>query len=191
MLKIKRLFYLFRIQKNGSAKKITMQISKLFIPDIILQKRVISWCKNMATCETNCFLFYKDADGCGDFKREGELVPLSECNADISAHLRRCHLSKECLTEKELILMRSGYFCLTEQQVQRMMVCPRHRANLGQYWGNQTRKTPCQYPEHKGKIEGVKSDRAFTVKLEKEVKDLFGVIVPVGSREYFSKNQLQ
>ena len=83
--------------------------------------------------------------------------------------------------------MRVGYFCLTEQQVQRMMVCPRHRANLGQYWGNQTRRTPCQYPEHKGKIEGVKSDRAFTVKLAKEVKDLFGVIVPVGSRKYFSK----
>ena len=55
----------------------------------------ISWCKNMATCETNCFLFYKDSDECGDFKGEGELVPLSECNADISAHLRRCHLSKE------------------------------------------------------------------------------------------------
>ena len=108
-------------------------------------------------------------------------VSLSECNADISAHLRRCHLSKECLTEKELILMRAGYFCQTEQQVQRMMVCPRHRANLGKYWGNQTRRTPCQYPEHKGKIEGVKSDRAFTV------KHLSGVIVPVGSREYLIK----
>ena len=75
--------------------------------------------------------------------------------------------------------MRAGYFCQTEQQVQRMMVCPRHRANLGKYWGNQTRRTPCQYPEHIGKIEGVKSDRAFTVKLGKEVKDLLGVIVPV------------
>ena len=92
------------VQQTTSERKITtcMQISNLFIPEIILQKRVgIS----MATCETNCFLFDKDADRCGDFKREGELVPLSECNADISAHLRRCHLSKECLTEKELILM--------------------------------------------------------------------------------------
>jgi len=33
------------------------------------------WCENMATCETNRFLFYKDANGCGDFEREGELVP--------------------------------------------------------------------------------------------------------------------
>ena len=99
------------VQQTSSERKITMQISNLFIPEVILQKHVgISWCENMATCETNGFLFYKDADGCGDFKREGEPVPLSECNADISAHLRRCHLSKECLTEKELILMRAGYF---------------------------------------------------------------------------------
>jgi len=68
-----------------------------------------------------------------------------------------------------------------------MMVCPRQRANLGKYWGNQTRRTPCQYPEHKGKLEGVESDRAFTVKLAKEVKDLFCVIFPVGSREYLIK----
>ena len=41
----------------------------------------------------------------------------------------------------------------------------------------------------KGKIERVKSDCAFTIKLAKEVEDQFGVIDPVGSREYFSKNQ--
>lgn len=80
--------------------------------------------------------------------------------------------------------MRAGYFNVPVQQMQYMMVCPRHRANLGQYWGNQTRRTPCQYPEHKGKVEGVKSDRAFTVQIVQEVKDLFGVLVPVGSREY-------
>ena len=140
----------------------------------------------MASCSPNCFLVYKDAKGCGDFRGTSDLVPLSECNADISAHLRRCHLSKESIMEKELILMRAGYFSVTVQQMQDMMVCPRHRANLGQYWGNQTRRTPCQYPEHKGKLEGVKSDRAFTVKIAKEVKDLFAVIVPVGAREYLA-----
>ena len=65
-----------------------------------------------------------------------------------------------------------------------MMVCPRHCANLGQYWGNQTQRTPCQYPEHKGKAEGGKSDHAFTVKIAKKVKDLSGAIVPDGLREY-------
>ena len=79
-----------------------------------------------------------------------------------------------------LFLMRAGYFDLTEQQVQ---------YNTIQYRGNQTQRTPCQYPEYKGKIAGVKSDRAFTVKPAKEVKDLFSAIIPVGSREYFSKTQ--
>ena len=81
------------VQQTTSERKITMQISNLFIPEIILQKHVvISWCEDMATCETNCFLFYKDADGCGDFKREGELVPLSECNADQEPITRSFHL---------------------------------------------------------------------------------------------------
>jgi len=101
--------YKYILKKNNYAN------FEPFIPEIILQKHVfgISWCENMAICKTNCFLFYKDADGCGDFKREGELVPLSECNADIAAYLRWCHLSKECLTEKELILMHACRLFLT------------------------------------------------------------------------------
>ena len=63
---------------------------------------------NTASCNANCFLSYKDAHGCGDFKGSSELVHLSECNSDISAHLKRCHLSKDSITEKELILMRAS-----------------------------------------------------------------------------------
>ena len=82
------------VQQTTSERKITMQISNLFIPEIIrLQKHiVISWCEDMASCETNCFLFYKDADGCGDFKRESELVPLSKCNVDQETITRSFHL---------------------------------------------------------------------------------------------------
>ena len=55
----------------------------------------------MASCSLNCFFIYKDAYGCGDFRAKSELIPLSECNAGISAHLRRCHLTKEQITEKD------------------------------------------------------------------------------------------
>ena len=82
--------------------------------------------------------------------------------------------------------MRAGYFSVTVEQMQDMMVRPRHRANFEQYWGNQTQRTPCQYPEHKGKVEEVKSDRAFSVKVAGEVKELLGAIVPVGACEYFN-----
>ena len=49
----------------------------------------------------------------------------------ITAHSRRCHLTKENITESELTLQRAGYFGKTAQQGEKMFVCPIHRANLG------------------------------------------------------------
>ena len=49
------------------------------------------------------------------------------------------HLTKENITESELIL-RAGYFRETKQ-VENMLVCQRHRANLGKECGNQTGRT--------------------------------------------------
>ena len=131
----------------------------------------------------SCFMSSKNESGCGEFKGESELVPLSECNSDITAHLRRCHLTKENITESELILLRAGYFRKTAKQVENMLVCPRHRANLGKEWGNQTGRTACPYPDYQGKLKGVKSDRAVTVKIAREVMEVFGITIPVGSRE--------
>ena len=52
----------------------------------------------------SCFMSLKDESGCGEFKGESKLVPLSQSNNDITAHLRRCHLTKENITGSELIL---------------------------------------------------------------------------------------
>ncbi|RUA04678.1 MAG: hypothetical protein DSY43_05910 [Gammaproteobacteria bacterium] len=130
-----------------------------------------------------CFMSFKDQGRCGEFKEKSELVSLGECNNDITPHLRRCHLSKERISECELILLRAGYFDTTPQQIKDMFVCPKHRGYLGLYWKNQTRKTPCQYPEHKGKRKGATTDRSFTVKMAKEVNIVYGIMVPIGSRE--------
>ena len=56
----------------------------------------------------SCFLSFKDESGCGEFKGESKLVPLSQCNNDITAHLRRCHLTKENITESDRNLFCSG-----------------------------------------------------------------------------------
>lgn len=107
---------------------------------------------------------------------------ISECQNDITAHLQRCHLSKGGInSEGELIMMRAGFLYATEQQFQKMFVCPRHRANLSEYWGNQSRSSACQYPEHRGKKKGVKNDRVVSVKLAREVQQMYAVIIPVGS----------
>ena len=108
---------------------------------------------------------------------------FSNCNQDVSAHLRRYHLSKESLSECDLILLRAGFLNVTTSQLENMLVCSRHRVNLGVYW---RRRTVCQYPEHNGTQERAKCDREFTLKLVKEVNNIFGVVVPIGSREYLS-----
>ena len=51
------------------------------------------------------------------------------------------HLTKENITESELILLRAGYFRETAKQIENMLVCQRHHANLGKEWGNQTGRT--------------------------------------------------
>jgi hypothetical protein len=37
---------------------------------------------------------FRNADACGEFKGHQDLVLLSECQNNITAHLQRCHLSK-------------------------------------------------------------------------------------------------
>ena len=94
------------------------------------------------------------------------------------------HSTKENITESELIsLLRAGYFRETAKQVENMLVCQRHRANLGKEWGSQTGRTACPYRDHQGKLKGVKSDRVVTVKMTREVMEVFSITIPVGSRE--------
>ena len=50
--------------------------------------------------------------------------------------------------------------------------------------GNQTKTSSCRYPEHKGERKCGKTDRAFSVKLSREVMEVFGVLDPVGARKY-------
>ena len=129
----------------------------------------------------SCFMLLKDGAGCGEFMGQDNLERLSNCNQDVSAHLRRYHLSKESLSEHDLILLRAEFLNVATSQLENMLVCSRHRGNLGVHWRG---RTVCQYPEHKGTQERAKCDRAFTLKLVKEVNNIFEVIVPIGSREY-------
>ena len=131
----------------------------------------------------SCFMLFKDAAGCGELMDLSNLEHLINCNQDVSAHLRRYHLSKECLSECDLILLRTGYLNMATSHLEKMLVCSRHRRNLGVYWRG---RTVCQYPENKGRQERAKPDQAFTLKLVKEVNNIFGVIVLIGSRVYVS-----
>ena len=136
-----------------------------------------------------CFMESKNSSGCGNFKGITTITPILECTADISSHLRRCHLSTENISEYQLILIRAGHFRLSENNLEGMFVCPRHRGNLGTYW--KSTSCTCQYPDHKGKHDAVKGDRVFNVQLARDTFDIYGSIIPVGSREYFDSTYLK
>ena len=87
-----------------------------------------------------------------------------------------------------MILARSVLFYTTEAQRGEMFVCPKHRAYLGQNWGNQTKSRSCKYPKHKGERKAARTDRAFTLKVSGKMMAMFGVLVPVGTREYLPLN---
>jgi len=128
-----------------------------------------------------CFMNGKDVTGCGEFRGVQALTSLLECRDDVSSHLKRFHLSSEIL-EYELILFRAGHFGLNKDRIKDMFVCPKHRNGLGKYWN--CTKSCCQHPVHKGKREAVKGDRVFSTRLARDVFEVFGITVPVGSREY-------
>ena len=62
--------------------------------------------------------------------------------------MAKCHLSKERVQERDLILAGAGLCFLSEKQIEGMTICPRHRHAFGKFWRP---PTTCQYPEHAGK----------------------------------------
>ena len=85
---------------------------------------------------------------CGESQGKKESVPLIQCIANITNHLKSCHLSRVKVSHYELILARAGKFNLPLDEIEKLTICPKHRHNLGQYWRPQ--KT-CQYPNHEGR----------------------------------------
>ena len=83
-------------------------------------------------------MLLKDGAGCGEFMGQDNLERLSNCNQDVSAHLRRYHLSKESLSEYDLILLRAEFLNVATSQLENMLVCSRHRGNLGVHWRGRT-----------------------------------------------------
>ena len=82
------------------------------------------------------FLNSKDGKNFGSSRGFSGLVRLSECNYEEEHHSISCHLSKEVLSENELILARIGLFHLAQEDKQKMWICYRHRHTLGKFWRN-------------------------------------------------------
>ena len=129
--------------------------------------------------ETSCFLSCssKHKGTCGNSRGVTESVRLEDCNESITNHLNTCHLSRETLTESQLILARAGIFDFPVSKLSETMIWPKHRHTLGKYW---KQRRPCQYPTHKGGKKAVKTRDVVNVAMEKEILKLHEVVVPIG-----------
>ena len=74
-----------------------------------------------------------------------------------------CHLSSECLTEKELILARTGLFSVTESRIEMMSICSKHRHSLAKFW-----RLPRSCHYHKGKSTAVGGRHVVGLKLQRK-----------------------
>ena len=81
----------------------------------------------MSAKQNNCSLHEILQTPCGSSRDKENHVVLSECNADSSAHLLSCHLSK-CgdVTKAELIMARAGIRGMTATQITRITICPKN-----------------------------------------------------------------
>lgn len=130
----------------------------------------------------DCFLNSKDGKNCGSSRGLSGLVRLSECNDEVKHHLISCHLSKEVLSENELILARTGLFHLAQEDKQKMWICYWHRHTLGKFW--RSAKVTCQYPGHAGVRKRIQGRDVITLHMSQDIQKLFGVIIPVGSGSF-------
>ena len=94
-------------------------------------------------------------------------VMLTKCTDDIRRHLFSCHLSRENMQEYELIIARAGLFDTPESQLEKMLICPRHRNVLGKEWRP---LRSCQYPTHQlRRSEKDKGSHVVQLKMAKEI----------------------
>ena len=60
----------------------------------------------------------KNGKSCGPSRGRSGVVRLSDCNDDVANHIVSCHLSKEALSENELILARAGLFNVSPEDAE-------------------------------------------------------------------------
>ena len=132
---------------------------------------------------SQCSFKHNLKTACGSSRGETyESVRLIECDETIEQHLKSCNLwRKSGLNEIDLILARAGHFGLSENKINSMNICPRHRHNLGKFW-----RLPgtCRYPLHTGPRKKPGKDyHVINVAMARDVQAILKNTVAIGSRE--------
>lgn len=141
---------------------------------------------------TNCSFWLANSP-CSSSGSGSTICTLISCKREISSDLlsfagsgsRRGDL---CLSEFELILNRSDRSDATQEQINSLTICPKHRHKLTTDWPGRKSKI-CRYPLHfqtrKRKKTTNSSVRRVNAATSKEIKEMHKISVPIGSGKYF------
>lgn len=105
-------------------------------------------------------------------------MPLSSCADSVKEHLREVKVSQTCVvSEKELILARAGLF--GDSDGCDFTICPKPRVELGVRFRPSVK---CQHPLHGNRRRKV--ERGINLKMAKEIKAKWNIVVPVGAGKF-------
>ena len=132
--------------------------------------------------------FVSQYSPCGAVGPDSLLLPLEACKLDLTSHLAALGISSKrgwrtgstVISEKDLILNRARHFCLPDESVAAMTICPKHRRELTVDWPGRKRQT-CGYPTHKGKRKQIRNPRRVNFAMSHEIFNRHGAMVPAGT----------
>ena len=134
----------------------------------------------------NCS-FFVESSPCGPFRENSKIVPLLQCNEDMTSHLislgttsKRGRQSKTAIDEWRLILNRSGCAGHDAETSRSMTICSKHRRHFTFDWPGHKSIT-CSYPNHKGQRKQLKTVRRVNLQMSEEIFARYQISVPVGS----------
>ena len=137
----------------------------------------------------NCSFFAKSSP-CGSFKENSTIVPLLQCNEDMTSHLislgtssKRGRQSKTAIDKWRLILNRSGYVGHDAESSRSMTICSKHRRDFTFDWPGRKSIT-CSHPCHKGRRKQLRTVRRVNLQMSEEIFNRCQVSVFIGSGKY-------
>ena len=145
--------------------------------------------KRNVQCKISCSFSTVDSV-CGPtpyVPNELHVISLKSCRKDLTDYLTNLGVSGSRgiwtrINEADVILSRAGLYSLSEEDRERITVCPKHRYELTTHY--QKLKSSCSHPSHKGEAKKLKNCRRVNKQVSEEIYQEFQVSVPIGSGKY-------
>ena len=141
---------------------------------ILLREYLHSNQKRNEQCKMSCS-FSTVHSVCGPTPytpNELHVIPLKSCRKDLTDYLTNLGVSGgrgfgTRINEADVILNRAGLHSLSEEDRERITVCPKHRYELTTRY--QKLKSSCSHPSHRGEVKKLKNPRRVNKQVSEEI----------------------